>query len=246
MSTKPWFGVITLFPDMIRSGLAEGIVSRAQQSKLMSVECFNPRDFTQDVHRTVDDRPYGGGPGMVMKPEPLAKAIEAAQAAAPRKPQVIYLAPHGQRLTQQWVCEQAESAPATIFIAGRYEGVDERIIEQYVDSCLSIGDYVLSGGELPALVAIDAITRMLPGALGHADSAQEESFMKGILDHPHYTRPSAFEGREVPSVLMSGHAANIAKWRAQAAVERTRKWRPDLLDNKGEESKGDEQYHLTD
>jgi tRNA (guanine37-N1)-methyltransferase len=237
-----WFGVVTLFPELVMSGLSFGIPSRAQAEGLVEVACFNPRDFTSDVHRTVDDRPYGGGPGMVMKPEPLVAAIRAAKAAAPSDPVVLCMAPHGKVLDQARICQWAQApAPASyILIAGRYEGIDERVINREVDDCISVGDYVLSGGEFPALTIIDAVTRMVPGALGHADSAQEDSFMNGQLDCPHYTRPAVFEGQAVPEVLMSGHEAKIGQWRAQAALERTHKWRPDLLENNGEESKGDE------
>ncbi|MAZ43880.1 MAG: tRNA (guanosine(37)-N1)-methyltransferase TrmD [Legionellales bacterium] len=237
-----WFGVVTLFPDMIAQGLSYGIPARAQADGLVTVACFNPRDFTEDVHRTVDDRPYGGGPGMVMKPEPLAAAIRAAIGKAPVKPTVVFMAPHGRVLTQKQLCTwaEAEQPTAMVIIAGRYEGIDERIIDLFVDECISVGDYVLSGGEIPALTLIDAVTRLLPGALGHQASALEDSFMNGQLDFPHYTRPATFEGKAVPAVLMSGHGANIAKWREEAARERTMAWRPDLLKNNGEESKGDE------
>lgn len=210
------------------TALNEGMPGRAQQGGQLTLDYFNPRDYTCDKHRTVDDRPYGGGPGMVMLAEPLAKAIAAAKQAAPSPATVIYLSPQGVPLIQQKVNTLAE-VRALILLAGRYEGIDERIISTLVDEECSIGDYVLSGGELPAMVLIDAIARLLPGVLGHTESAAQDSFMNGLLDCPHYTRPEVYEGLEVPSVLLSGHHADIAAWRRRQALVRTVLRRPELL-----------------
>lgn len=209
-----------------------GITSRALEKELFALQAWNPRDFTTDNHRTVDDRPYGGGPGMVMLTEPLELAITAAktaqQASGISRPKVIYLSPQGRLLTHQVVMELA-AEPGLIFLAGRYEGVDERLIQRQVDEELSIGDYVLSGGELAAMVVIDALVRQLPGALGDADSAVEDSFVNGLLDYPHYTRPEVYAGMPVPPVLLSGHHEEIRKWRLQQALARTWTRRPELL-----------------
>jgi tRNA (guanine37-N1)-methyltransferase len=221
--------VVTLFPEMLDALLAFGVTGRAVERGLLQVRCWNPRDYTSDSRRTVDDRPFGGGPGMVMKVEPIRAAIHAARAAAGTRARVIFLSPQGKRLEQQQVVSFANSA-GTVLVAGRYEGVDERVIEAEVDEELSIGDYVLSGGELPALVLIDAVARLLPGALNDAQSAAEESFMQGLLDYPHYTRPEQIEGRRVPQVLMSGDHAAIRRWRRQQALMRTWLRRPDLLE----------------
>lgn len=219
--------VVTLFPEMIRACSDCGIQGRAIAQGLLELETWNPRDFTVDRHRNVDDRPYGGGPGMVMQVQPLRDAIRAARDAGPAAP-VICLSPQGARLDQQRTRELAREA-RLILVAGRYEGIDERLIALEVDEELSVGDYVLSGGELPALLVMDAVTRLLPGALGDADSAQEDSFMDGLLDHPHYTRPERIEGREVPAVLLSGDHAAIRRWRRKQALGRTWLRRPDLL-----------------
>ena len=227
--------VVTLFPTMIEAVTGHGIVNRAVNNGLLHVEGVNPRDFTRDVHKTVDDRPFGGGPGMVMKIEPLRDATSAAcnavESATGQKPRVIYLSPQGPVLTQQRAQELA-AASGLVLIAGRYEGVDERFIEANVDEELSIGDYVLSGGELAAMVLIDTVTRLLPGALGDEDSAKQDSFsgeFSGLLDCPHYTRPENFEGRAVPPVLMSGNHAAIRRWRLMQALGRTQQRRPDLF-----------------
>jgi tRNA (guanine37-N1)-methyltransferase len=220
--------VVTLFPDMIRACSDCGIQGRAIAQGLLQLETWNPRDFTQDRHRNVDDRPYGGGPGMVMQVQPLRDAIRAARAAGPAAP-VICLSPQGRRFDQRRARELAGEA-RLILVAGRYEGIDERLLALEVDEELSVGDYVLSGGELPALLVMDAVTRLLPGALGDADSAQEDSFMDGLLDYPHYTRPERFEGREVPAVLRSGDHAAIQRWRRKQALGRTWLRRPDLLE----------------
>jgi tRNA (guanine37-N1)-methyltransferase len=222
--------VITLFPDMFRAVTEQGVTSRALKAGLAAMECWNPRDYTVDTHRTVDDRPYGGGPGMVMMYAPLRDAIAAAQAAhEPRRP-VIALSPQGRQLDQARVKELASSA-GFILLAGRYEGIDQRVLDTLVDDEISIGDYVLSGGELPAMVVIDAVVRTLPGALGHEDSASQDSFEQGLLDYPHYTRPEVCEAGSVPAVLLSGDHAAIARWRMKQALGATWLRRPDLLAN---------------
>jgi tRNA (guanine37-N1)-methyltransferase len=212
---------------MFRVFAEQGVSGRAIQRGLAQLAFWNPRDYTRDVHRTVDDRPYGGGPGMLMKPEPLDQAITAARAAAPTSP-VIYLSPQGRRFDQERALSAAEG-PGLILLAGRYEGIDERLIEARVDEEWSIGDYVLSGGEPAALVVMDAIIRLLPGALGDENSAQQDSYMDGLLDCPHYTRPEAYQGRSVPSILLSGNHEAIRRWRLQEALGRTWARRPDLL-----------------
>jgi tRNA (guanine37-N1)-methyltransferase len=229
------FDVITLFPPMFEALTQHGITRRALELGLYELRLWNPRDFTTDNHRTVDDRPYGGGPGMVMMAEPLEKALSAArerQREAADKDvnaaRVIYLSPQGRPLTHEKV-QALASEQNLILLAGRYEGIDERLIERQVDEEISIGDYVLSGGELPAMVLIDAIVRQLPGALNDADSAANDSFVAGLLDHPHYTRPEVYEGLSVPQVLLSGHHAEIEKWRREQAEARTRERRPELM-----------------
>lgn len=221
--------VVTLFPEMLGTLLGFGVTGRAVKRGLLTVQGWNPRDYTSDRHRTVDDRPFGGGPGMVMKVEPLRAAIGAARDAAGGMTRVIYLSPQGRRLDQQGV-QRLKDCSALVLVAGRYEGVDERVIETEVDEELSIGDYVLSGGELPALVLIDALARLIPGALNDADSAAEDSFMNGLLDYPHYTRPESLDDRRVPDVLMSGDHAAIRRWRHKQALGRTWLRRPDLLE----------------
>ncbi|MGQ7817556.1 tRNA (guanosine(37)-N1)-methyltransferase TrmD [Metapseudomonas furukawaii] len=236
--------VISIFPEMFAAISQYGITSRAVKQGLLKLNCWNPRTFTEDRHQTVDDRPFGGGPGMVMKIQPLERALAAAKAAAGEKAKVIYLSPQGRQLKQAAVRELAKEE-ALILIAGRYEGIDERFIEEHVDEEWSIGDYVLSGGELPAMVLIDAVTRLLPGALGHADSAEEDSFTDGLLDCPHYTRPELYAGKRVPEVLLSGNHEHIRRWRLQQALGRTWERRVDLLDCRslsGEEKKLLEEY----
>ncbi|WP_263145359.1 tRNA (guanosine(37)-N1)-methyltransferase TrmD [Pseudomonas sp. RIT-PI-AD] len=233
------FDVITLFPDMFAAIGEYGITSRAVKQGLLELTCWNPRTYTEDRHQTVDDRPFGGGPGMVMKIQPLERALAAAREAAGERAKVIYLSPQGRPLVQAAVRELAKE-DALILIAGRYEGIDERFIEAHVDEEWSIGDYVLSGGELPAMVLIDAVTRLLPGALGHADSAEEDSFTDGLLDCPHYTRPEVYAGKGVPGVLLSGNHEHIRRWRLQQSLGRTYERRTDLLDCRslsGEEKK---------
>ncbi|MGE5153999.1 MAG: tRNA (guanosine(37)-N1)-methyltransferase TrmD [Bdellovibrio bacteriovorus] len=221
------FDVVTLFPGLFRILLDQGVTGRALARGIAELHLWNPRDFTRDVHRTVDDRPYGGGPGMVMKVEPLRDAIQAARAQAPES-RVAYLSPQGRLLDQSAIREIA-AAPGWILVAGRYEGVDERFIERYVDLEWSIGDYVLSGGELAAMVVMDAAIRLLPGVLGHAQSAEQDSHMDGLLDHPQYTRPELAEGMAVPAVLLSGDHAAIRRWRLRQALTRTWLRRPELL-----------------
>ena len=222
--------VVTLFPRMIAGALEFGIVGRAIARGLMSVGTEDPRLHAADAHRTVDDRPYGGGPGMVMKPEPLLAAIRAAHARLPPGSPRVYLSAQGQPFGQAQARELA-ALPGLLLLAGRYEGVDERVVELGIDRELSVGDYVLSGGELPALVIIDAVARLLPGALGDERSSAEDSFAQGLLEGPHYTRPEVFEGRSVPPVLLSGDHADIRRWRLAQAVARTVERRPDVLAN---------------
>jgi len=223
--------VVTLFPEIIRAYVDVGIVGRAVKRGLVQLGTWNPRDYTSDVHRTVDDRPYGGGPGMVMKVEPLHEALQDARKQHDERPSVIYLSPQGRRLDQAMVAELAQQ-PWLILVAGRYEGIDERFIEQEIDEEVSIGDYVLSGGELAALTMIDAVTRLQPEALGDADSAEQDSFSDGLLDCPHYTRPEKLQGEAVPEVLLSGNHKLIARWRRKQALGRTWSRRPDMLQDR--------------
>ena len=220
------FDVVTLFPEMFAAVTHSGISGRALETGLWSLGLWNPRDFTKDNYRTVDDRPYGGGPGMLMLAEPLEKALDAAKEAGGGK--VIYLSPQGRRLDHEKVMELAGRKAVTL-LCGRYEGVDERLIRRRVDEELSLGDYVLSGGELAAMAVIDAVVRQIPGALGGEQSAAEESFVDGLLDCPQYTRPEEYRGEKVPEVLLSGHHENIRRWRLQQALGRTWLRRPDLL-----------------
>lgn len=221
--------VITLFPEMVNTVTEYGITSRAVKRGLIKVNTWNPRDYTSDNHRTVDDRSYGGGPGMVMMAEPLSAAITDARGSG-TAPHVIHLSPQGRKLDQKGVMELAQRQHL-ILIAGRYEGIDERVIDKEIDEEWSIGDYVLSGGELPAMVLIDVLTRTLPGSLGHEDSASEDSFFNGLLDYPHYTRPEEIDGQQVPDVLLSGNHEDIRRWRLQQALGRTWLRRPDLLES---------------
>ena len=223
------FDVISLFPEMF-AAIRQGVTGRAIECGKVTLQLWNPRDYADDAHRTVDDRPYGGGPGMVMMVEPLRQAIQAARAAVPES-RVLYLSPQGRSLDQAAVSEMA-AEPGLVLLAGRYEGVDERLIDAFVDEEWSIGDYVLSGGELPAMVLMDAVIRLLPGVLGHADSAEQDSYVDGMLDCPHYTRPEEIEGRRVPEVLTSGNHDLIRRWRLQQALGRTWLRRPDLLERR--------------
>ncbi len=224
--------VVTLFPAMVQGVCEYGVTGRAVRRGRLEVVCWNPRDFTDDVHRTVDDRPYGGGPGMVMLVEPLRRAIGMARAAVPGPNRVVYLSPQGRPLTQARVETMAADETRPILLAGRYEGVDERLLRSEVDEEISIGDYVLSGGELPAMVLIDAVARLLPEVLGDERSAEQDSFSDGLLDCPHYTRPEIdpVTGETVPAVLLSGDHARIAEWRLQQALGRTWERRPDLFE----------------
>lgn len=221
--------LITLFPEMFEALTDYGVSGRAVNQGLLEISSFNPRDFAEDAHSTVDDRPYGGGPGMVLMIEPLRKAISAAKDWIDGKPLVVYLSPQGKVLQQDTVNSMAEQQ-SIILIAGRYEGVDERLIQLEVDQEWSIGDYVLSGGELPAMVVVDALIRQIPGALGHSDSASQDSFADGLLDCPHFTRPDNYEELKVPDVLLSGDHEKIRQWRLQQSLLRTQQRRPDLLD----------------
>ncbi|MDT8399099.1 MAG: tRNA (guanosine(37)-N1)-methyltransferase TrmD [Pseudomonadales bacterium] len=222
-----WIGIVTLFPEMFRAITDFGITGRACREGLINLEYWNPRNFAGDRHRTVDDRPYGGGPGMLMKTGPLGDAIVAARSGRPGA-RVIYLSPQGRRLDQRGV-EVLAASKELILLCGRYEGIDERVLEAHVDEEWSIGDFVISGGELAAMVLVDAVTRLQPGALGHEDSAAHDSFAQGLLDHPHYTRPETFAGRTVPAILLSGDHAAIAKWRLKQSLGRTWLRRPELL-----------------
>jgi tRNA (guanine37-N1)-methyltransferase len=226
------FQVVSLFPEMFDAITKHGITSRALERKIYSLNVINPREFTADNHKTVDDRPYGGGPGMVMLAEPLSQAINAAKALNAKVgivgAKVIHLSPRGKPLTHEKVMELS-LFEGLILLASRYEGVDERLLDAQVDVEISIGDYVLSGGELPAMALIDAIVRQLPGSLGDADSALEDSFVNGLLDCPHYTRPEVYENKSVPEVLLSGNHAKIREWRLKQSLLLTRAKRPDLL-----------------
>lgn len=220
--------VITLFPDFVRQVGECGVTGRAVQRELLQLHTWNPRDYTHDRHRTVDDRPYGGGPGMVMRYEPLRDAIREVRSASPQA-RVMYLSPQGRQLDQAAVRELA-ARPGLILVAGRYEGIDERLLAREIDEEWSIGDYVLSGGELAAMVMIDAVARLQPGALGDEDSAAQDSFSAGLLDCPHYTRPETVDGMTVPAVLLGGNHSDIERWRAKQALLRTWRRRPELLE----------------
>ncbi len=233
-----WFSVVTLFPEMLDALISYGVTGQAVKKGLIQVENRNPRDFTHDRHRTVDDRPYGGGPGMLMKVQPLRDAIHSAKNDAnkhadvmhikDRRTKVICLSPQGRKLDQQGVKELATFSHL-ILVAGRYEGIDERLIESEIDEEWSVGDYVLSGGEIPATLMIDAISRLVPGTLGHKDSAKEDSFAEGLLDCPHYTRPEILAGQRIPDILLTGHHQKIKRWRLKQSLGRTWLKRPDLL-----------------
>jgi len=225
------FDVVTLFPDMVTAAASYGVTGRALERNIATLAVWNPRDYTHDRHKTVDDRPYGGGPGMVMKYQPLHDAVVGAKKINTGSRKVIYLSPQGKPITQNLLSE-ASRISQLILIAGRYEGIDERFVELDCDEEWSVGDYVISGGELAALIVIDAITRLLPGVLGDADSAVQDSHADGLLDCPHFTRPEQLEGRSVPDVLMSGNHADIERWRMKQALGRTWQRRPDLLKKK--------------
>ena len=220
--------VVSIFPELVGQVGKYGVVGRAVDRQLVSLHSENPRDYAEDVHRTVDDRPYGGGPGMVLKFEPTAKAIRAARESLPDGSPVVCLSPQG-KVFDQAVARRFAGLQGLILLAGRYEGVDERLIESEVDEELSLGDFVLSGGEIAAMAVIDAVTRLLPGVLGDEESAKQDSFMEGLLDHPHYTRPESIDGQRVPAVLLSGDHARIARWRYKQALGRSFLRRPDLV-----------------
>jgi len=223
------FAFVSIFPGLIQSAAGFGVIGRALQENLADLRCFNPRDHAVNKHGSVDDRPYGGGPGMVMRPEPLVDSVGDAQNFAGPKAPVVALTPQGKRFNRQTAVELVK-CEGLVLLAGRYEGIDERVIEACVDQELSIGDFVVSGGELPALLVMDAVLRMRPGVLGHESSAAQDSFEQDLLDCPHYTRPECFAGRRVPDVLLSGDHGAIAQWRREQAVRRTLARRPDLLD----------------
>ncbi|WP_424405207.1 tRNA (guanosine(37)-N1)-methyltransferase TrmD [Pasteurella sp. PK-2025] len=222
-------GIISLFPEMFKAITEFGVTGRAVKQNLLQVQCWNPRDFTHDKHKTVDDRPYGGGPGMLMMVQPLRDAIFAAKAEVGEGAKVIYLSPQGRKLDQAGVKALAQHQKL-ILLCGRYEGIDERLIETEVDEEWSVGDYVLTGGELPAMTLIDAVARFIPGVLGKQASAEEDSFAEGLLDCPHYTRPEHLDGLTVPPVLMSGNHEEIRKWRLKQSLKRTWLRRPELLE----------------
>jgi tRNA (guanine37-N1)-methyltransferase len=230
------FDVVTLFPEMFEAVTESGVTGRARERRLFELVLWNPRSFAAGSYRTVDDRPYGGGPGMVMMVEPLEKALNAARqrqrSAGVKRSRTVYLSPQGRPLDHRRVREYAELQGLTL-LAGRYEGVDERLMGRAVDEEISIGDYVLTGGELAAMVVMDAVVRQLPGALGDAESAGQDSFADGLLDCPHYTRPEVYEGIAVPPVLLSGNHAEIARWRMKQALGRTWRRRPELLEQRG-------------
>jgi tRNA (guanine37-N1)-methyltransferase len=227
------FDVVTLFPEMFVALTDSGITQRARDKGFYQLVLWNPRDFSGNAYRSVDDRPYGGGPGMVMSAEPLAKAMRAArqrqESSGIRGTRTIYLSPQGRPMTQR-VVEELQDQKGLVLLAGRYEGVDERLLQNEVDDEISIGDYVLSGGELPAMVLMDALIRRIPGVLNDAESAKQDSFVEGLLDCPHYTRPEVFGNEAVPAVLLSGHHAEIETWRMKQALGRTWQRRPDLLE----------------
>lgn len=225
------FDVITLFPEMVTAASAYGVVGRAIERTVVSLSVWNPRDYALDRHRTVDDRPYGGGPGMVMKYQPLHDAVNDAKQASAETGKVVYLSPQGKPITQALLSD-ASKMTRMILVAGRYEGIDERFVELDCDDEWSIGDYVISGGELAALVVIDAVTRLLPGVLGDEDSAQQDSHSNGLLDCPHFTRPEQIEGYSVPEVLLGGNHTAIDRWRMKQALGRTWLRRPELLKKK--------------
>jgi len=223
------FDIVTIFPRMVEAGLAEGVISRGVERGLLDIKVHDLREYTVDRHRSVDDVPYGGGPGMVMKPEPLARAVEDIRARRGDPDTVVLLSPQGRRFTQGEAARMSALRHVAL-LCGRYEGMDERIRTLVATEELSIGDYVLSGGELPALVIVDAISRLVPGVVGDTRSVEEDSFSRGLLDYPHYTRPSEFSGAKVPEVLMSGHHEQVRRWRKKTAIRRTLERRPELLD----------------
>lgn len=224
------FHVMTLFPEMVEQGLHTSILGRAMDAGIIGVKTVNIRDYSEDKHRHVDDYPYGGGAGMVMAADPIARCFEDLTSGMTKKPRVVYLTPWGKVFNQQMAKDFAAEEDL-VFLCGHYEGVDERVLEEIVTDYVSIGDYVLSGGELPAMVMIDAIARMVPGVLTNEESGETESFMNGLLEYPQYTRPEVWRDRSVPEVLLSGHHAKIAEWRMQRSIDRTLAFRPELMEN---------------
>lgn len=222
------FDVVTLFPEMVATVMTSGVIASGFKRELLTLGLWNPRDYTSDKHRSVDDRSYGGGPGMVMRPEPLVRAIDDARCAAPGPVQAIYLSPEGRRLDHAGVMALA-ARDRLLLVAGRYEGVDQRVIDSAIDEVWSIGDYVLAGGELAAMVMIEAVARHVDGVLGNAVSAEQDSFADGLLDHAHYTRPPVYRGMKVPETLLSGDHEAVRRWRRADALARTERYRPDLL-----------------
>lgn len=222
------FDVITIFPEIFDSFLSESLMAKAIEKRLLEVKVTTPRDFTSDRHHTADDRPYGGGPGMVLKPEPMAAAIEAVTAELPYRPRRIYLSPSGRTLTQPLVRELSRE-DGLLLICGRYEGLDQRVIDLLVDEEISIGDYVVNGGEVPAMALMEAVSRLIPGFMGKHESADEESHESGLLEYPHYTRPPEFRGLKAPEILLSGHHKEVAEWRLKASLARTLENRPEML-----------------
>ena len=225
-----WFGVVTLFPEMFKAVTECGVTGRAVRNGLVSLKCWSPRDYAHDKYATVDGRTFGGGPGMLMMVGPLREAIAEARKSAGGRAKVLYMSPRGRRLDQEGVIELSREQ-RLILVCGRYEGIDQRVIDSEIDEEWSVGDYVLSGGELPAMIMIDAVSRMIPGVLGDEDSAEEDSFMHGLLDFPQYTRPESIDGMDVPEVLRGGNHSEIRKWRMEEAVGRTFEKRPDLIRN---------------
>jgi len=234
------FDVITLLPELVEAVTKVGVTGRAADRGLIELHCWNPRDYSQDVHRTVDDRPYGGGPGMVMKADCLLQAIRGARKKAADKTKVVYLSPQGKKFDQKMARSVSQQENGLILLCGRYEGIDERVVALEVDEEWSLGDYVLSGGELGAMVVVDAVTRLLPDVLGHRESAEQDSFTENLLDCEHYTRPEKIENIEVPAVLLSGNHKAIARWRRKQSIGRTYLRRSDLLQEHNELSKDDQ------
>ncbi len=221
--------VLTLFPEMIESGVGTSITGRAMANGIINLEAINIRDYATNKHKHVDDYPYGGGAGMVMQAEPICLACEAIKEKLGKSPRIVYLTPQG-RVFNQEIAKELAKEDELVFLCGHYEGVDERAIEMQVTDCISIGDYVLTGGELPAMVVMDAVSRMVPGVLTNSDSGEMESFEGNLLEYPQYTRPETYNDSSVPPVLLSGHHLNIEKWRREQSLLRTAKWRPDLLE----------------
>lgn len=238
------FHVMTLFPDMIMQGLSDSVIGRAVRKETIGLHAVNIRDYSHDKHKHVDDYPYGGGAGMVMQPEPIFECYQDIVARMDKKPRVIYMTPQG-RVFNQEIAEELSKEESLIFLCGHYEGIDERVLDEIVTDHLSIGDYVLTGGELPAMVVIDAVSRLVPGVLNNKESAETESFENGLLEYPQYTRPVEFEGMRVPDILLSGHHGNVDAWRLEKSVERTKKYRPDLYEAyvKEQESLQDKKKH---